>query len=637
MTETRETIKERMRRAASAAWGYADKVGESAFDPLVGLLMEVYAAELEKISHEIGMSRERVLQKMVQLMVPDVFTAPVPAQGIIHARCIGEAILLKDTEQFYVAGRHTPDFAADIWFSPAGHFYVTDACVKYMIAGHTLYRYTGAADREIAMPTASDIPSNILWLGISGGADSMSRAQFYFDLRRGEGKEMFYHHLKEAAWWMGNRRLAVSPGFNSPMPEDNEFSGWLRRSDAVSRPVMRVVDEIYRRSFVCISPVDGVGEEDKEMPDELRQAFARNNVFPAAQAEQWKQEKITWLKIQFPENIQAGVLEDLFCQVNCLPVINRQLHEITHRLQHWINIIPLASQQPFFDLHAVTDQDGRVLQEAGQTETRGSGTRRPETERPENEKPGLSMLLRKGGAGRFDERDARAVIRHLLQLLRDESAAFSMYGRDFIADEIQQVQQTINRLSQHIADKDPAADPVAYLEVTGTDPGINQHLFIEYWSTQGAKANLIKAGTPAMAYRNGALQQSGCCLVMTTRGGRDRLQPHESIPAFKSAVLSRDRIMSAEDIRLFCLRETGPMTRSVEVKKGVMIAAGGNAGFVKTIDVFIGLDKKEFLALEGTAAVDYWQQRLAAQLAERSMSFMPFRVFLQEDVNTNDK
>jgi hypothetical protein len=632
MSETREIIKERMLRTASAAWGYADKANGSAFDPLVGLLMDVYASELEKISQEIGMSRERVLQKIVQLMVPDVFTAPVPAQGILHVRSVGEAILLKDKEQFYVAGRHTPASAADIWFSPAGQYYVTDACVKYMAAGHTLYRYTGAADREIVRPTERTIPANTLWLGISGDPGALSRAQFYFDLRRGEGKEAFYHHLKEAGWWLGNRRLRVRPGFNSPMPEDDRLGDWLKTSHSVSRPVMRLVSQLYGGLFVSIEAMNASGREEGEMdgaeereiPDELGQALERNNVFPAALAEQWKQEKICWIKIQFPENIHAGVLEDLYCQINCIPVINRQLHELTHRLQDRINIIPLVSQQPFFDLHAVTDQDGSALQETA-----------PEV--PDQERSRLSILLRKGGAGRFDERDARAVIRHLLQLLRDESAAFSMYGRDFITEEIQQVQQTINRLSQHLADRDPATDPVAYLEVTGTDPDINQHLSIEYWSTQGAKANHVKAGTPAMAYRNGALQQTGCCLVMTTRGGRDRLQPHESIPAFKSAVLSRDRIMSAEDIRLFCLRETGPMTRSVEVKKGVMIAAGGNAGFMKTIDVFIGLDKKEFLDMEGAKAREYWQQRLAAQLAERSMSFMPFRVFFKEEVNSNDQ
>src|SRR5579872_5611090 len=100
MSESRAIIKERMLKAATAAWGYSDRIREADFDPLLSLLIEVYAAELEKMSNEMSMTRERVLQKMVQLMAPDVLTAPVPASAILFAQSIEGSLLLEEREQF---------------------------------------------------------------------------------------------------------------------------------------------------------------------------------------------------------------------------------------------------------------------------------------------------------------------------------------------------------------------------------------------------------------------------------------------------------------------------------------------------------------------------------------------------------
>ena len=604
MTETKTYIKDRMLKAASAAWGYSDKIRESDFDPLLALLMEVYAAELEKISHEIGMSRERVLHKMVQLMAPDVFTAPVPASAILHAQSLEECLLLEEKEQFLLTH---PQDKTELWFSPAGPFSTTDNRVQYMIAGGRLFRYTAPGDRETWGVLSTPPSSNTLWLGLTGSAQTLENAQFYFELQDAAAAPIFYHHLAETRWWYGDEPLTVATGYNQPDPYCNELAGWLRAPHNISRTATRLTRALYRHHFLHLTTAPPAQEttlraQETALPAALAAAL------PPDLGTAITGEPIVWIKVVFPENIQGSQLINLHCQVNCFPVINRGLHELTHRLQEWINIIPLRCElgRQFLDLYSVIDQDQNSLLEEGQ-ETK--------------------VLLRKGGTGRFDERDAKAVIEHLLQLLRDENAAFSLYNRDLLAAELKQVQQAINRLNQEMNRLPTGSDPVPYLEVTASHDIANRHLLVEYWSTQGARANLIRNGTPLMAYKNGGLRQAGICLMTTTQGGRDRLAPHESIPAYKSAVLSKDRIMSPEDIRLFCLRETGAIARCVEVKKGVMIAQGRQAGYVKTIDVFIRLEENEFDNLHQAGTLDHWQQALQTGLAERSMAFLPFRVF----------
>ncbi|MDO6429307.1 hypothetical protein Q4E93_01825 [Flavitalea sp. BT771] len=581
MTESRAHIRDRMLKAASAAWGYTDKIAASDFDPLLALLMDVYAAELERMSNEIGMSRERVLQKMVQLMAPDVLTAPVPAQAILHAESLEGSLLLESREQFFLSPKASSD--EDSWFSPAGDYFITDAAVKYLATGGRLVNYPSPAVKETGALLSSSLPSNVLWLGLTG--KSIGGAQFYFEV----DNAAFYHYLPQAKWWCGDQQLDAAPGFNSPATGENELSSWLQAPHHISRTTTSLAEEFYRSRFI-----------------HLVDAPQGSGVFPEKSIP--FREQITWIKIVFPENINVAMLPDLHCQVNCFPVINRRLHELTYRLRDWINIIPLpcGQGQQFFDLHKVIDQDGT---------------------------PFPSVLLRKGGAGRFDERDARAVTEHLLQLLRDESAAFAMYNREFIAGEIKQVQQAILRLSRQMEESAVAADPVPYLEIMGSETAAHRHVVVEYWTTDGATANLIRNGTPLMAYRNGGLRQGGIYLMTRTQGGRDRLLPHESIPAYKTAVLSKDRILSPEDIRLFCIRETGAKARSVEVKKGVMIAQGRHAGYVKTIDVSISLEEHEYDTMKENKTLDHWQQLLQHRLSQRSMAFMPFRVFFNATSN----
>ncbi len=90
------------------------------------------------------------------------------------------------------------------------------------------------------------------------------------------------------------------------------------------------------------------------------------------------------------------------------------MHDFSFRLQEIINIIPLTTDDLFLDLEEVSSDEGKLLN-VRSFEQRG-------------EEQTFAMLLRNGGVGRFDERDAGTIVNYLLQLLRDESAAFSTLG-----------------------------------------------------------------------------------------------------------------------------------------------------------------------------------------------------------------
>ncbi len=74
-----------MLKTAARLWGYPDAEVETSFDPVVQLLLEACASELEKISGEVDVSHARLVERLAQIMMPEPITSSQPAYGILHA------------------------------------------------------------------------------------------------------------------------------------------------------------------------------------------------------------------------------------------------------------------------------------------------------------------------------------------------------------------------------------------------------------------------------------------------------------------------------------------------------------------------------------------------------------------------
>jgi hypothetical protein len=302
--------------------------------------------------------------------------------------------------------------------------------------------------------------------------------------------------------------------------------------------------------------------------------------------------------------------------VNCFPVLNCKLHETLHHMHDILNIVPLYTSDLFFDLHEISDLDGHVYNIRA-------------IEKNAQEK--LTVILRQGGIGRFDERDASMIVENIVQLLSDESAAFSVLGRDFLSGELKNLQQIIYKLEQQMITRELNREYTPFLVVRKENNAKLNNLTIGYWSTAGEPGNGIKAGTPLQTYSSGNFNQTQCSLITTTIGGRNRLSASESITAYKSALLSRNRLISMEDIKLFCKLQLGNTAKHIEVKKGVMVPRQVSQGFTRTIDVTIKLNRKDFMEAQEKNQLQYWKDSLVLKLTDKSAALTPFRVFIEQE------
>jgi hypothetical protein len=618
--ENREQIKNRMMKTAARLWGYPEDETESSFDPLVNVLFSACALELEKISNEIHASRARLLERMVQLLSPEVLCGPLPAHAVMHARSIEEVGWLNEEDQFYSSQKRNGAYEnagngyKDIFFAPTGNFQLSTAAVSYLATGHQLFRYREMISKEVithCLP-GKELEQRVLWIGLTGSRVKLHNSQYFFELRNEVNKELFYKNISQTRWFYGEQELDVLPGYNQDniSGEQLDIEQLLIRKNTASWKLKEFVNAFYKPKFITIRQRDTAIAEQPGWPAELLQVFDKKEL-QALQAE-----NIHWIKIQFPENIATAVLQDVVCHVNCFPVLNCKLHETLHHMHDILNIVPLHTSDIFFDLQEVSDLDGHVY-----------NIRAIEKNAQEN----LTVILRQGGIGRFDERDASMIVENIVQLLSDESAAFSVLGRDFLSGELKNLQQIIYKLEQQMITRELNREYTPFLVVRKENNAKLNNLTIGYWSTAGELGNGIKAGTTLQTYSSNNFNQTQCALITTAIGGRNRVSASESITAYKSALLSRNRLISLEDIKLFCKLQLGNTAKHIEVKKGVMVPRQVSQGFTRTIDVTIKLNRKDFMEAQEKNQIQYWKDSLVLKLTDKSAALTPFRVFIDQE------
>lgn len=608
-------------KTAARLWGYPEDETESSFDPLVNVLFSACALELEKISNEIHASRARLLERMVQLLSPEVLCGPLPAHAVIHARTIEDNAWLQESDQFFCSQRTGVSYEStgkgykDIFFAPTGAFQLNTSAVTYLATGHQLFRYREMISKEVithCLP-GKELEQRVLWIGLTGNEFNLHNAQFFFEIKNEVNKDLFYKNLPQTRWFYGQQELQVLPGYNQDniSGEHLDIEQLLVRKNTAAWKLKEFVNAYYKPKFITIRHSDKLTvTENESWPPELIQVFDRKEL------QSLQSENVSWIRIQFPENISSAVLQDVVCHVNCFPALNCELHETMHAMRDMLNIIPMRSDDIFFDLHEISDSDGNVYNIRA-------------IEKNAQEK--LTVILRQGGIGRFDERDATMIIENIVQLLSDESAAFSVLGRDFLSGELKQLQQIIYKLEQQMITRELNRAYTPFLVVRQEKDEDFSNLTVAYWSTNGEQGNDIKAGTSMQTYNTSGLYHTHCTLVTTSIGGRSRLSSSESITAYKSALLSRDRLISLEDIKIFCRLQLGHTARQIEVTKGVMVPRQISQGFTRTIDVTIKLSRKDYLEAQEKNQLQYWKESLALKLTTKSAGLTPFRVFIEQE------
>ncbi len=622
MTGTRQYIKDRMMQSAARFWGLPESDTDAGFDPLVGLLMGACATELEKINGEIENSRSRVLERLVQLLSPEALTGVLPAHAIAYALPSEQTSKTFPEDQFYInkrsAAKQDEEQAEqkEIYFSPVTSFVLHKAVVKYKAAGNKIIGvdFNNSSPQNIFAEENNTLPANQLWLGIEAKSLNLDGLRFYFDVVHQSQKKQFFNQLPKAAWYAEEKKINHQAGYPVKTNAQNYFDidAVLNRDISVTEKSDSHIHQFYSHHFITLNDA-GNTTGKKYVKNDLPKAIT--HTFSQKELAQIHAASLYWLCIQFPEDISSNMLEEIIVSTNCFPVVNRHLYDINYRLREFVNIIPLLSEETFLDIYTIADQQGKQLHLKNNNDA------------DEND---FSILLRYGGVGRFDNREAAETVDKLLQLLREETAAFSILGNDFLQNEMTALQQTINKLEQQITNKQLLKGSTPYLVINNKLTGSPQTIYIKFWSSNGAAANLIKAASTLNVYSSSQFETGTARLITSTQGGRNKLNDSEKVLAYKSALLSKQKLVTNEDIAAFCRLRLALTDAAVQIKKGCDTLPGHQHGLIRTLDVHISLHQKDISSLQEKGSITFWQKDLETAIVQHSNFFIPVRVFISK-------
>lgn len=569
---SKESVKARMLQNATKVWGLKSP---QSLDPFVKLLIDAFSTEVFKANNEIQTVNARILEKLAKLLTPSIYTHPVPAHALAYTMPYESSeILLEHTEFFFRKHMNSTiksesDKQLNIPFTPVGSVRTNKAQTAIMFVGNTCYSLD---ERLNKIPISrfqgrtEDYRKVTIGIDVSRYTNEKfpKTISLYCSNPAFEHLDFVYKLLPYSTVSSNGNPMFIKEGISYVKNPQAEGYEQIFHEQSIKSKIIDDIKSIYHHRFIEVS---GLSRDlfTKNLPQDLDFLNGREEIEKYLNGKEY-----LWLTFEFPPQFSAEILDNFTFVLNAFPVYNRGWKKTEYSLDIMGNNIPLITEdaEHFLYVDEVQDGDGRKYREIPFTPS-------------DNLKKGL-YTVRKGGMERFNNRNAVDMISNVLELTRDEIAAFSLLNRDNVkgilgemSDKMKSMVQKVNNAKRNIRQE---LNYVIMEPVEKTD-----HTYASFWITHCTFANHMRPGTEL----SNQLKSQSMILLTETLGGAEEQKGSDSIQAYKYALTTRDKIISLEDVKNYCRMVLKDELKDVRVKRGTMISTKPKEGFVRTVEVEI--------------------------------------------------
>lgn len=603
----REQIKNRMLKRASRMWGYSELESENAFDPVLELILSACASELEKLHFEQENSRTRIIERILEVIFPDKVTGITPSQTLLQLNPVENNIKISFYNHFKAIKRiqnlydPTKTKTVDIFFSPTLEMKLTSAQVKYLVYGNKILRQENFFYQEEIFRSDINIPFGEFWVGLHApGIEKLEDLCFYIDINNKEQKEFFKYYLQQVKVFCEEKEYKLEEGYNVPI-NNVEYEEIISKNYAGIDAIYNEVNQFYQENFFTLKG-NIYTKKESNKTSFIEDYFLNYHIDT--------EKDIVWLRFKFYEVITPEVLENVRIALNCVPVVNMYNTQKTKRIKGQATIYPIIGDNIFLDIDYISDDNGKRYDVKSYQE-----------ESNEN----ISFVLRQGGVARFDEQNALDQLQHTLRLIRDETASFSAIGNDFAIDaELRQIGQNLASIYQNINKRNLSLNTNPFLIISSMNKELDMSFTFSYWHTAGEEGNDIKTGILLECDKNNKTDIKSAITIRPSLGGKRGLTTEDKILEYRSALLSRGRIVTIADIKVFAKSHFKHTIKSLEVRKGTKKEISLVGGFKRTIDIYILKNKDIDI---NTTEWEYLKNSFLIKLEKSSTNIYPYRIF----------
>ena len=566
----RERIKDQMMTTAARLWDIEESEIEQNFDPLILLMIEACAAELEKIGQQINDSHTRLIDYLAEIMLPGSLFGAIPASGILQATPLEAKLNIGLDTAFYLTQKisrpssNNPE-TIDLYLSPISKFTLLKAELAYLMSGNKLFRIKENNSKESLFSPDKTNSSNELWiaLNIDKSITSLTGLSIYFDLRGHSGANSFYNALSYAKGWQNENPVELVSGFVANEELEIDQQEILLSGDDRTNKINRKTAFIHQNRFLQIALAPSAMQpglpaswKDKLPDDILKQLEAENLIF---------------IRIELPQYFPQEVFDIVSCSINAFPAVNKKRNSFNYRTDEWVNIISIPETGAFFDLASVKNEKGeqyKIRPSAGSDKLIAG-----------------EAIVRTSGVGKTSSREVREMINNITETIRDQSAYFGQLSNEMIVGRLREIGKILAGLEDNMLAATDEKSAYHYLMLRPKKNG--ETVTIDYWITNGEDANNIKAGTAITAAGHSLVNSKKSLTLTNFTGGKNGVTESEKKAILRQQLISGGKIISAQDVKLLCFQLYGSKLKKVEVRKAVQVGIRADEGFKRTIDVIL--------------------------------------------------
>ena len=612
---SKEAIKARMLQNATKLWGLKNI---QSLDPFVKLLFDAFSTEIFKANNEIQSINGRILEKLSRLLTPTKYAHPNPAHAIAFSTPEEDLEIMMEHSEFFLkkqlnsSRKSQSDKQLQISFTPIDSVELVNAQTALMIVENTVYNVDEQLNKIPIIRLANNVDDyRVIKLGIDlsnyTSEKYPEKISLYCSNPTYENVDFVYRLLPYVKVYHNDTPLGVTSGLTYFEDTDAEGFEKLFEEQSIKQKIKEDIKSIYKDKFIEIDGIFPTMYKNIEpgLPKDLDDGSAAWAPF--------RNKKILWLKFEFPPQFTSEILENFLMVMNAFPIYNRGWKKTEYALDIMGNNIPLETSDEEFFLYVdeVIDGTGKLYREIPFT--------------PSGELQNDLYTLRRGGMERFTNRNATDLMAHVMELLRDEVAAFSIINRDKVKDVLGEISEKMKGLMQkvEIANKELRED-INYVIIEPQESAA--HTYASYWVTHCGLANSIRQGTEL----NSQKRAQTLTLLTQSTGGAEEQKQSDTILAYKYALTTKDKIISVEDVKNYCKMILKDSLKKITVSRGTMISDKPREGFIRTVDINIVIRDYSYLGSK------YWNNMaeiIKNNIKVKAIDGIEYRLKITEDTS----
>lgn len=556
-------IKERILKFAMELWGINEPRN---MDPVVDLLLDVFANETARLYQEIKASDSRLLYQLSRILIDNKWVLPIPAHALMSvAPNNDETCVLNAEDHFYTEKFIFGKESVQVFFTPLFNYPLVNARLGIIAYGDTVKT---VSEKSIASSLFLDrkeqIESYVVWLGFDINEKHLSETQeMTLCLIPDDTLFVPFLHMTRIYDCTG-KELPVQFGLKVQDPFNNAhyFDG---------------ITNFYNDYYVKISLTDA----DKSLKTLSQQ-------FPSARQTENidTDKKFFWIKLRLPEIFNSqDYLNSLNIYLNTYPVVNRKLVYKQHNFATNGRYIPLPCPKGsyFLNIRSICDNTGKEYTDRQQQY---------------EENPTGIFDLYFGNLERFDSDSAIDLINQIIQRIREDGNAFSALNPDLLTAQLKELFFKLSEIEKSVenVNRDEKRQRIFALTVPAPNATSAE---VKFWTTSGQLANGLDERTFVQQFNMEKYDATSLVFRTPVQGGIVHTEESNLVHSLRYGLVSRDRIVSKRDIHNYIYHKMGNNVDTIQIKDGIAISPERKKGFVRIVQVEIKLKQniRDFLDL----------------------------------------